>query len=222
MNLFHRLNDILNANVNDLLDRIEDPHKMLQQLIREMEQRIADTRENVVRAITSEKQLARELHLQQQQVQHWQTQAEHALTAQDETLARAALTRKQSYVLQASRLQQSWQSAKNASDKLKEQLQTLQQRLESVRHKQTALTARQHAAIASTELHYTKIQFDRGLNDQTRLDRIEMQVNGLEARAEALAELEQDQSPLEQALFNLETEQAVDADLNALKAKLQR
>ncbi len=222
MNLFRRINDILNANVNDVLDRIEDPDKMLRQLVREMEQRIADTREEVVRAITSEKQLARELRTQQQQAEHWQVQAERALVAKDEALARAALNRKQSYAQQASRLQQSWQTAKNASDKLKEQLQTLQQRLDSVRHKQAALAARQQAAIASTELHYTKVQFDQGLNDQMRLDRIEVQVSGLEARAEALAELDQDQSPLEQALINLEVEQAVDADLEALKAKLQR
>ena len=74
-NLFKRISDVIAANLNDLVDRVEDPERMIKQLIREMEENIASAREGVIDAVASEKQLAKELEHQRRQAEDWQQRA---------------------------------------------------------------------------------------------------------------------------------------------------
>ena len=93
-NIFKRISDILAANLNDLIDRVEDPERMVKQIIREMEDNIHIAEEGVIDAMASEKQLQKDLEQHRHQAATWRQRAEEALRADQEDLARAALTRK--------------------------------------------------------------------------------------------------------------------------------
>ena len=146
-NLFKRISDVLTANLNDLVDRVEDPERMIKQLIREMEENINSAREGVIDALASEKQLAKELDNQRRQSDEWYNRARRAMENGNETLAREALLRKKEHDDLASNLQGSWQSAKRTSERLKAQLRALEGKLEEARLKKGSLVARQRAAL---------------------------------------------------------------------------
>lgn len=220
--LFTRLNDIFNANFNDLLDKMEDPERMIKQIIREMEENLAQAKEGVIDAIASEKQLKKELQKQQDQAIIWQKKAETALKSDREDLARSALIRKKEIDSIIDSLQPAWTRAKDTSNRLRQQLQTLETRLEEARHKRTALLARQQAAYAQQQMDATLHKVNTGLNAQARFNRMEDNVSALESRLEAEAELNQGTSPLDQALAELEEEQDIDHELAALKQKMQQ
>lgn len=219
LQLFKRVNDILNANVNHLLDQIEDPERMIKQIILEMEEHIAQAKEGVVNAIASEKQLYKELEQQRQQAATWQEKAELALSSGKEDLARAALMRKKEADRILKDLEPAWESAKHTSDMLKAQLQKLEQKLEEAKRKRTALAARQHASEAKQQMYKTMNKLEDGLNAQNKFDRMEDKVAAMEARTEAMAELE-DVSKLEQEFLDLETDNEIEEELKKLKQKV--
>ena len=219
-NLFKRINDVLSANINDLIDRVEDPERMVKQIIREMEDNISKAKEGVVEAIASEKQLQKELESNQKQVAEWLSRAETALLNHNETLARSALARKKEHEAICKVLEPSWQSAKNSSDRLKAQLKALEAKLEEARRKRTSLAARQHAATARQQMDKTLSNFESGMKAQNNFERMEDRVTEMEARTEALEELRNDASQLEQEFLDMEVHAEIDDELQALKKKV--
>lgn len=218
--LFQRVNAIINANVNDLLDRIEDPERMIKQIIREMEENITQAKEDVVAAITSEKQLQRELESHRTLVEQWREKAETALTAGKEDLARAALVRKKEYEAIVANLEPAWASAHTTSTRLKNQLKQLEDKLEEAKHKRSALLARQRASEAQRKMRDTAARFQTGLDTSARFARMEDKVAEMEANAAAWAELENSQNALDKEFEELEIDQEVEDELAELKAKL--
>ena len=93
-NIFKRINDVINANINDLIDKVEDPERMIKQIIREMEDNIRYSKEGVITAIASEKRLFREVEQHRAKYEQWQNKAEIAIKNNNEELARAALGQK--------------------------------------------------------------------------------------------------------------------------------
>jgi len=221
LKLFKRVNDILNANVNHLLDEIEDPERMIKQIILEMEEHISQAKEGVVNAIASEKQLYKELEQQRQQAASWQEKAEFALNSDKEDLARAALMRKKEADRIIKDLEPAWTNAKTTSERLKAQLQKLEQKLEEAKRKRSTLAARQHASEAKEQMYKTMGKLESGLNAQAKFDRMEDKVAAMEARTEALAELE-DVSELEKEFLDLETDTEIEAELMKLKLKTNK
>lgn len=221
-NLFKRMNDILNANVNDLLDRIEDPERMIKQIIREMEENINQCKEGVITAIASEKKLFLELEQHRRHADEWLNKAQTALEAEEEALARSALMRKKEIDRIICDLKPAWETAKMASERLKTQLRRLEAKLAEAKLKRSTLIARHHATQARHQMHKTVDKLQAGWQAQTCFDRMEDKIAGLESRTEALAELDEDLSPLEQTFLNLETEKEVEAELASLKAKVRK
>jgi phage shock protein A len=218
--LFKRINDVLNANINDLIDRVEDPERMVKQIIREMEDNISKAKEGVVDAIASEKQLQKELESNQKQVADWLARAEIALRNNNEELARAALARKKEHEAIVKTLEPSWQAAKTISDRLKAQLHALEAKLDEARRKRTSLAARQHAAHARQQMDKTLSQFESGIKAQSNFERMEDRVAEMEARTEALEELSNDRSQLEKEFLDLKTHAEIDDELQSLKKKV--
>lgn len=218
---FKRVSDVINANLNDLLDRIEDPERMLKQLIREMEDNINQAKEGVINAIASEKQLLQELENHRRQAAAWQQKAEQALAADKEDLARSALMRKKEYDAIIANLEPAWQSAQATSQRLKTQLQQLEAKLEEARRKRGTLIARQRASEAREQMHRTLDKFQSGLDAQQRFDRMEDKVAEMEARAAAMTELGSDETALDREFKQLQLDQEVEAELAALKGKLK-
>ncbi|EIJ43522.1 phage shock protein A (IM30), suppresses sigma54-dependent transcription [Beggiatoa alba B18LD] len=220
--IFRRVNDILNANVNDLLDKIEDPERMIKQLIREMEEQIAQAKDGVIHAIASEKQLSRELAEQKTNAAEWQGKAETALQLGKEDLARSALQRKLEIDNVIRNLEPAWQTAKNTSERLKTQLHQLESKLEETKRKQGALVARQRAAQARQQMGKTLDRFQQGLDTQSRFDRLEDRIDEMEAYTEAMAEVNDKQSELDKEFAKLESTHEVDLLMAELKVKVQQ
>lgn len=219
--LFKRINDVISANINDLIDRVEDPERMVKQIIREMEDNISKAKEGVVLAIASEKQLQKELESNQKQAADWLSSAETALNNNNDDLARSALARKKEHDAICKVLEPSWLSAKNSSDRLKSQLKALEAKLEEARRKRTSLTARQHAAQARQQMDKTLSNFESGMKAQTNFERMEDAVMAMEARTEALEELRNDSSQLEREFLDMEVHAEIDEELRNLKQKIK-
>jgi phage shock protein A len=218
--MFKRISDVISANLNDLIDRVEDPERMIKQIIREMEENISKAKTGVIEAIASEKQLQKDLEQHRRQSAEWQKKAEEALLVNKEELARAALMRKKEHDNLIKALDPSWEAAKNTSERLKTQLHALEAKLEEARRKRSTLVARQRAAEARQHLDKTLANFQTGLDAQANFARMEDKVTEMEARAEAAAELSGDASQLEKVFLAMEVEQEVADELAALKKKV--
>ena len=219
--IFKRINDVITANINELIDRVEDPERMIKQIIREMEDNIRKAKEGVIEAIASEKQLQKDLENHRRQSAEWLKRAEEALQANKEDLARAALARKKEHDNIIKALEPSWEAANNTSERLKTQLRALEAKLEEARRKRSTLVARQRAAEARQHMDRTLSDVQAGLDAHANFARMEDKVAEMEARAEATAELNSDASRLEKDFLDMEVEQEVENELAALKKKVQ-
>jgi phage shock protein A len=220
-NIFKRINDVISANINDLIDRVEDPERMIKQIIREMEENIRQAKEGVIEAIASEKRLQKELEANCVQSEDWLKKAEDALRAGNEELARTALVRKKEYDTISKALEPSWQAAKNTSERLKTQLRALEAKLEEARRKRSTLVARQRAAEARQQMDRTLSNYQAGLRAQANFARMEDKVAEMEAHTAALEELNDDASQLERDFLDMEIRAEVEQELEKLKKKIQ-
>lgn len=219
-NLFKRISDVIAANLNDLVDRVEDPERMIKQLIREMEENINSAREGVIDAVASEKQLARELESQRRQAGEWHDRARLALESGNETLAREALTRKKEHEGIAANLQTSWESARRTSERLKSQLRALEAKLEEARLKKGTLVARQRAAQAREQMDQVRDRFQTGLDLNNSFGRMADKVGEMEARMEAREELNGEYSQIEREFLKMEVNTEVEVELAALRKEI--
>ncbi|MFZ1830441.1 MAG: PspA/IM30 family protein [Candidatus Competibacteraceae bacterium] len=221
-NLFKRISDVLTANLNDLVDRVEDPERMIKQLIREMEENINSAREGVIDALASEKQLAKELDNQRRQSDEWYNRARRAMENSNETLAREALLRKKEHDDLAGNLQGSWQSAKRTSERLKAQLRALEGKLEEARLKKGSLVARQRAAQAREQMDRVNDRFQTGLDLNHSFDRMSGKVDEMEAKMEARAELYGEYSQVEREFMKIEIDNEVETELAILRQEIEK
>jgi len=220
-NIFVRISDVVTANINDLIDKVEDPERMIKQIIREMEENIMRAKESIVEAIASEKQLGREVEHHKNQLTSWQSKAEAALRAGKEELAREALSRKKDHERIADEVEPFWKNAEETSRKLKNQLRAMEGKLAEARRKRGTLVARQRAAEARKCVDSTQSKFSRGLEVENRFVRMEGRVLQMEAEAEAIAELNDEEGSFDKELENLEKDNEIESDLEALKETIK-
>jgi phage shock protein A len=220
-NFFLRITDVITANLNEMIDRVEDPERMIKQIILEMEYNIRKAREGVLDAMTSEKQLAKELEHHRKQVDEWLLKAEKAMRADKNDLAKKALARKQEHERIVVSLETAWESARNTSDNLKTQLRKLEDKLKEARRKRSTLTARQRVAEARQHMGTTIRCFEKGLDTSDKFARMEERVVEIEARTEAMMELDDDTSELEKEFEEMEIETDVDAEFEELRKKIK-
>ncbi|QTA92727.1 PspA/IM30 family protein [Desulfonema magnum] len=218
--LFIRISDVISANINYMIDRVEDPERMIRQVILEMEDHIQRAEDSVIDAIASEKQLARELAHHRDKSEFWREKAEVALVADNEALAREALICKKEHDRTAKDLESAWKIAADTSKKLKSQLRDLKNKLTEARQKRSALVARLRAAQATQHMHKTQHHLQKGLNARDKFIRMEDKVTEIEARTEAIAELYDESSDLERQIDQLEIKTEVDKELEELRKKI--
>ena len=220
--LFKRISDVIAANLNDLVDRVEDPERMIKQLIREMEENVSSAREGVIDAVASEKQLAKELDSQRRQAGEWHERARRALEAGNEALAREALMRKKEHDGIVANLEASWESARRTGERLKSQLRALEMKLEEARLKKGSLVARQRAAQAREQMDQVRDKFQTGLDLNNSFGRMTDKVGEMEARMEAREEVYGEYSQIEREFLKMEVNSEVEAELAALKREAFR
>lgn len=186
MSIFRRLGDILKANINALLDRAEDPEKMLNQMIYEMEQHYSEAKKQVTVAVADEKRLKNQYERARQEAFDWAAKAEAALKSDREDLAREALVRKNSAADNARGFRDQWEKQKEAVENLKSSLRQLQRKISDCKSRKQLLVARAKRAKAQKKIHETLA----GINDTgafATFERMEERIDTLEAQGEAAA-----------------------------------
>jgi len=217
--IFKRLSSLLNGSINDLIDRAEEPERMIKQFIREMEEHIQSAKEGVIEALASEKQLSQQVEQQKQSIADWMSKAEAAIAKDREDLARAALERKQAHQQILHNLEPAWDAARNTSEQLKQQLSRLEAKLAEAKLKRGTLVARQRAAEAHQEMASTAERFRAGQSSHEEFSRMEDKVAEIEARTAAEAELSADSSSLEREFLAMEVNDEVENELEAMKRR---
>lgn len=218
-NIFQRINDVITANISDLIDRVEDPEKMIKQIIREMEENISSAKEGVVDAVASEKTLRQDVERHRSQADQWAQKARVAVKDGNEKLAREALVRKNEHDKILESLEPAMSSAINTSASLKAQLKALESKLDEAKRKRSSLVARQRAAEARQGMTKMGATFQEGLTAHADFTRMEDRVAEMEARSQAVAEVYESDG-VEQEFLDMEAQAAVDAELEALKREI--
>ncbi len=189
MGLFKRMSDIISANLNEMVDKFEDPETMLKQAVREMETAIRSAMDGAAKVIASQKLLGKQLTDHQTQAATWQQRAEAAVRGGDDDTARHALARKREHEKLLAALSDELTIADASSQKLRRQIEAMRVRLAEAKRKLILLTARQRAAEARKKL---VTEFGGvAVNDEpfSKFDRMCDKVESCEAEAEALLEL---------------------------------
>ena len=217
MGILDRISRLVRANVNDMLDRAEDPELMLDQILRDMESNIQLARGQVASMIAQDKELQADLKEVQDLSQEWQTKASRAVEAGKDDLAREALRRKKDNDERATLYQQQLTAQSQTVDKLKSQLAALESKYQSTLSNRDALIARQRRAKATQRVADTVSTFSP-MDPTNELDRIERKIRGNEARAEATIEMHDDS--LDSQFAELDYDTDVEAELEALKANV--
>lgn len=220
MGIFKRLSDIIKANINDLLNRAEDPEKMLNQMLIEMREQLADAKRQVAVAIADEKKLRRQLDQQTQDAQLWEQRAMAALQAGKEDLAKQAIARRNESQSTAQQYQEQWQKQAEAVETLKTALRGLNSKIEEAKRKKDILIARKKRAEAQKQIQETL----QGIGDHSAFatfDRLEQKVLQAEAEADASVDLNAELSgtDLEQQFAELDSP-SLDTDLAELRARM--
>lgn len=218
MGIFSRISDIFKSNVNEALDKAEDPEKMLKQMVIEMEESVNKATLAVANSIANEKSLERKLEKARLEMNDWEKKAVQALQANREDLARAALEKKNISVKNVADLEPIYQTAKVTADKMRQQLNGLKSKLDEARSRQSTLIARSQAAKAQKQI----AQSFSGVGSDafSKFDKYEGKIEQLESQAEAFETLAGENTKLEDEFKMLNTSASVDGDLLALKAKM--
>ncbi len=217
MGLFDRLSRVVRANLNDMVSKAEDPEKILEQTIIEMQEDLVQLRQAVARAIAAQKRTEQQYNKNQTEANNWQKRAQLALTKGDENLAREALMRKKTNADTAAALKQQLDQQTTQVDTLKNNLIALESKISEAKTKKDMLKARAKAAKANEQLQSTIGSLGTG-SAMAAFDRMEEKVMELEASSQAAGEL--GGVGLEQQFAQLEAGSGVDDELEAMKAQL--
>ena len=221
MGFFSRLAQIIKSNLNDLINRAEDPEKMLDQVVTDMRGQLVEAKQQVAISIADEKKLQKQFGKEQAVAEQWQKKAMLAVSAGDDNLAKEALARFKEHAEIAGQYKQQWDKQLHAVNQLKAALKALNNKIEEANRKKAVLKARSRRAEAMKSIEETM----SGLKDASAFEtfeRLEKKIEQTEAEAEAQSELNQEMSGdiLEQKFQALEQDAGADDALLALKRKM--
>jgi phage shock protein A len=215
--MMDRLTRLIRANINDLIDQAEDPEKMIDQLLREMQENINLARSQVAAMVAQEKELELDAAETTKLAEEWGRKAERAVTAGKDDLAREALRRKRDNTENSSIYREQLAVQTQAVAKLKEQLRQLEAKYQTTLGARDSLIARQRRARAQRQVAEAIVVFTP-LDPSSELDRMERKIRSEEAHAAAALELGDESYD---AQFQaLEGESDVEEELAALKKSL--
>ncbi len=217
MGVFSRFTDIINSNINNLLDKAEDPAKMVRLIIQEMEDTLVEVRSSSAKTLADKKELTRQVSRLEKDAQQWQEKAELALNKDREDLARAALMEKKKSSDSAQALLDELVHTDDHLRKLQDEITQLQDKLTDAKARQKAIVIREKSANSRLKvkenLHSTRVNdaLNRFDHYERKIDDIEAQVDAYDLGSKSLAD----------EIAELETDEKVDDELAQLKAKMK-
>lgn len=215
--LFKRMKTVVSSELNSMLDKAEDPVKMLDQFMREMGEDIRDVEAAVAKQIANEKILKRKLDDNKAMINKRQEQAEQALEADKEDLARRALQNKKEYEEQANVLKESWEHALKDTEQLKSKLDEMKSEYHQMKLKKDSLKARAESAKTKTKVNHTMSAIGGDASKQG-FERMEERVIQYEAEAETSEDLSRESHTLDDEFAELDND--IEDELAELKKSL--
>lgn len=216
MGIFSRFTDIINSNINAILDKAEDPEKMVRLIIQEMEETLVEVRTQSAKLIADKKELHRKIERLRREADDWESKATIALNKEREDLARAALKEKTLAEEAAAAIEVDMDVIDHNLEKLSSDIAQLQQKLTDAKARQKALIVRGRTAQSrmgvKRQIH--DVDIDEAMS---RFDRYERRIDDLEGEIEAY---DLGQRTLTDEIFELEKDEKVDEELARLKAKM--
>ena len=216
MGILDRVSTLLRANINDLIDRAEDPEKVVKQLIADMNSQLIQVKTQVAASIADEKQLYQRYQDNQAKATDWQQRAELAVEKGQDDMAREALMRRNSFQQTADGFKSQYDEQARQVETLKDALHQLEAKIQDAQTKEELLIARSRRAKAETQIRTTLSGMDQN-SALASFQRVEEKVSQQEARAAALGELDQD--TMEHRFQLMEQESELDKQLADLKVK---
>jgi len=217
MGIFSRFTDIINSNINNLLDKAEDPAKMVRLIIQEMEDTLVEVRSSSAKTLADKKELTRQVSRFEKDAEQWQQKAELALNKDREDLARAALMEKKKSSESAQALVEELMHADEHISKLQDEIAQLQDKLTDAKARQKSIVLREKSASSRLKvkenIHSTRVSdaLNRFDHYERKVDDIESQVDSYDLGGKSLAD----------EIAELETDEKVDDELAQLKAKMK-
>ena len=217
MGIFSRFTDIINSNINNLLDKAEDPAKMVRLIIQEMEDTLVEVRSSSAKTLADKKEITRRVTRFENEAQQWQEKAELALTKDREDLARAALIEKKKSSENAQTLLQDLMHTEEHIMKLQSEISQLQEKLADAKSRQKTIIMREKTVNSRLKV---KKNIDSNKVDDAlrRFDRYERKIDDLEGQVESY---DMGSKSLADEIAELESDEKVDDELASLKAKMK-
>jgi len=217
MGIFSRFSDIVNSNINAILDKAEDPEKLVRLMIQEMEDTLVEVRSAAARAIADKKGLNRKLAALEKEEKDWHEKAELAVSKGRDDLAKAALAEKATVAEAAAALRGQYELIEEGLAKLNDDIAKLEAKIADAKNRQKALLMRHRTAGNRLELR--KKIHDYKIDDAlVRFEQFERKMENLEGRVDAY-DLGTPKD-LHRELAGLENDEALEEELVALKKKM--
>jgi phage shock protein A len=216
MGIFSRLTDIVNSNINALLDKAEDPTKMIRLIVQEMEDTLVEVRSDAARLIADRKEIRRRVGRLAEAQAEWQKRAELALAKDREDLARAALVEKAKIAELIDTMETDDADLKERMGHLDEDIVRLQAKLAEAKAKQASLMARAQSANARLAIR-EQLYDGRVDNAVARFDYMEKKLDEIDGRVEAF-DMGRGAKTLADEIADLEAQTKIEDELAQLKA----
>ncbi len=216
MGIFSRFTDIVNSNINALLDKAEDPEKMVRLIIQEMEDTLVEVRSASAKMIASKKEIVAQISKYERDAEDWGAKAELALSKDREDLARAALQERKKSAEAAVALGQELAIVEEQISKLQDEVGQLQEKLADAKARQKTIIMRQKTASSRLEVKRT-LDSSKVDNAMGRFEQYERKIDDLESQVEAY---DLGKKTLNDEFAELEAGDKIDEELAALKAKM--
>ena len=232
MGIFKRIKDIISANINDLLDKFEDPEHMIDQMIKEMEESILELRKQTASAIASSKMTAKKISSAEKELAKWLKNAELAVTEGDDELARKALARKREISSHLEVLKKQLEDEETMIERMKTDLHLVEEKVQEARRKRETLIMKKRAAEAKKQMIESREKansaFDGSassiINGFDSFAKYEEKIERELAEAEARVELNDSmkEADLEKEFEHLQVDQDVEDELAEMKKRLKK
>jgi phage shock protein A len=219
VSLLERVTTIIRSNLNEILDKAEDPEKMIKQILLDMRNQEIQVKTQVAASIADEQKLYQRYLQNQEEAEKWQKKAQLAVGKGEDELAKEALQRRNSYQSIADGFKVQYEEQKQQVEVLKSALQKLESKIDEAERKKDLLIARSRRAKAETSIHQTMAGINQTGAFET-LERMEEKVMDQEARAKAAVEMSTDS--LEERFAVLESETDLDRQLQELKQQMNK
>jgi len=220
MGLFTRFTDIVNANLNSMLDKAEQPEKMIRLIIQEMEETLVEVRATAAKNIAEQKTHTRRVKSAKASMEHWHSKAELALNKDREDLAKSALAQKHKYQAELAVLEEENDKLGEFLSKIQDDAARLQEKLSEARRRQEAYTLRQESAEVRLKVREQAAVYNIE-EAMSKFERYQQKIDRVEAQVEAYDMMEKngDSNNLNAQFAELEKDETIEQELAEMKKK---